>query len=77
MVHCFMGASRSVSAVVYYLMTEHKMTIEEAIKYIRDKRAAINPNNKFVEALKNHNKTEELKEIDMSGNYIADINKKE
>lgn len=64
LVHCFMGASRSVSAVIYYLMKEHKMTIDDAIKYIKEKRTAINPNNKFVDTLKNIsgpiNKTEDL-----------------
>jgi hypothetical protein len=55
-VHCYMGASRSVSVVIYYLMIEHKMALDEAIIYIKERRTSINPNNKFIESLKTMNK---------------------
>ena len=70
MIHCFMGASRSVSGVVYYLMKEHKMSLEDAIKYIKDKRSAINPNNKFVSTLKTLD--QDVTKINITENDIID-----
>jgi protein-tyrosine phosphatase len=52
LIHCFVGRSRSVSVVIYYLMKKHLMSFDQAINYIKNKRPIINPNNKFVETLK-------------------------
>jgi len=38
LIHCKMGVSRSVSFVVYYLMTKHSMSLDNSIKYIDAKR---------------------------------------
>jgi protein-tyrosine phosphatase len=51
LVHCLMGASRSCSVVLYYLMNEYKMKLEEAIEYIKKKRDIINPNMRFIRIL--------------------------
>ncbi len=51
LVHCFMGASRSASVVIYYLMKKHGYTLNDAIIFCRNKRALINPTILFYEEL--------------------------
>lgn len=41
-VHCYMGASRSVSVIVYYLIKQYSMTFEESIEVIKNKKHIIN-----------------------------------
>ena len=54
LVHCFMGASRSVSIVIYYIMKTLKnsdgsnYSIEQALRYIKNKRIIINPTQKLL-----------------------------
>ena len=48
-----MGASRSVSAVIFYLMTKHKMTLNEAVLFIQKKRSIINLSETLYANLKN------------------------
>jgi protein tyrosine/serine phosphatase len=43
LIHCFMGASRSASIVIYYLMKEKNMTFDMAVDYLRQKRIIVNP----------------------------------
>ena len=49
LIHCFMGASRSASVVLYYLMKEIKsmdninLTHEQALKFLKQKRPVVNP----------------------------------
>jgi protein-tyrosine phosphatase len=47
LIHCFMGASRSVSICAYYLMKTKNYTPEEAIKFIQSKRPIANPSKAF------------------------------
>lgn len=47
LVHCHMGASRSASVVINYLIKKHKMTYDEALNYTRTKRAIVNPTHKL------------------------------
>ena len=51
LIHCFMGASRSVSVVAYYLMLHKKFTLDSAYKFIREKRSSINPTFRFTKDL--------------------------
>lgn len=53
-IHCKMGASRSVSVLLYYLMKEYKMPLDVAIEFIKEKRMIINPNCRFIETLKKY-----------------------
>ena len=53
-IHCKMGASRSASVVIFYLMKQHKMSLEDSIDYVKKKRMIINPNCRFVDTLKNY-----------------------
>jgi len=56
-IHCFMGASRSASIVIYYLMRTTKnsegklMNFDEALKYILNKRPIVNPTFRFTKDL--------------------------
>ncbi|AYV77013.1 MAG: dual specificity phosphatase [Barrevirus sp.] len=49
LIHCFMGASRSASIVIYYLMRSQKKedntyyTFDDAISFLKDKRIVVNP----------------------------------
>lgn len=49
LIHCFMGASRSASVVLYYLMRTKKhqdgksYTFDDAMSYLRNKRITVNP----------------------------------
>jgi predicted protein tyrosine phosphatase len=47
LVHCFAGVSRSVTAVIWYLMRYRGMTWDEALAMIRASRAVANPNIRF------------------------------
>jgi protein-tyrosine phosphatase len=52
LVHCAMGISRSVSMVIAYLIRKRKMTLEQALQFVRSKRSIIRPNVGFMEQLK-------------------------
>jgi protein-tyrosine phosphatase len=57
LIHCFMGASRSVSIIIYYLLkknynNDNKFTIDDAIEFIKDKRCIINPTEKLISDIK-------------------------
>jgi protein-tyrosine phosphatase len=51
LIHCYMGSSRSATIVIYYLMRKYDMTLEQAIKFVKEKRNIVNPTNKFIEEL--------------------------
>jgi len=56
-VHCYMGRSRSVSILLYYIMKSKKhdngsnYTFRDALNYIKSKRPIINPTVKFTRDL--------------------------
>lgn len=56
LVHCVHGMSRSGSVIIYYLMKEKGMNMEESINYIGKLRAIINPNEGFRNQLLNKEK---------------------
>jgi protein tyrosine/serine phosphatase len=49
LVHCFMGASRSASVVIYYLMNtlrydnDENYSFDDCLKYLKEKRLVVNP----------------------------------
>jgi len=57
LIHCYMGASRSASVVIYYLMKTKKnnngeyMNFDEALEYLKSKRSIINPTFRFTKDL--------------------------
>lgn len=52
-VHCFAGKSRSVSLILYYLIKEKNMELEEAINLLKSIRPTININCTFIEEIQN------------------------
>lgn len=71
-IHCFMGASRSASIIIYYLMKTHKsangqrMTFEEALEYIKNKRDIVNISNKFKNDIDNISMSSSVQSLDLS-----------
>lgn len=58
LIHCFMGASRSASILIYYIIKTLKnddgseYTLNQALNYLKEKRNIINPSEKFILDLK-------------------------
>lgn len=48
LVHCFAGASRSVAAVVSYLVWGKGMTSDHALAFVKERRKAAEPNHGFL-----------------------------
>ena len=61
LIHCFMGASRSVSIVINYIMKTVKhndgtnYTFDEALQFIKNKRPIVNPTHKLAGEIIIHN----------------------
>lgn len=59
LIHCFMGASRSASILLFYIIKTLKnkdgseYTLNQAIKFLKEKRKIINPSEKFMLDLQN------------------------
>lgn len=57
LIHCYMGASRSASVVIYYLMRTKKRddgtpyTFDDALKFLKEKRPIVNPTFRFTKDL--------------------------
>ncbi len=47
LVHCYMGASRSASVIIYYLMRKYNWTYDKSLLYVSEKRKLINLTHKF------------------------------
>jgi len=47
LIHCFMGASRSVAILISYLIMYHNMTVDLALEYIEKRRYFVNLNIDF------------------------------
>jgi protein-tyrosine phosphatase len=53
-VHCAMGKSRSVSAIIMYLMHHQRMSYEESLQLIRASRPIAKPNLSYERQLKEY-----------------------
>ena len=51
-VHCAAGMSRSPTIVIAYIMWKRKLRLNEAIKFVKEKRSIISPNDNFMNQLK-------------------------
>ncbi|XP_069485050.1 protein phosphatase Slingshot homolog 3 [Ambystoma mexicanum] len=51
LVHCKMGVSRSGSTVIAYAMKEYGWSLDEALRYVKEKRSIVNPNPGFMKQL--------------------------
>jgi rhodanese-related sulfurtransferase len=54
LVHCKMGASRSATIVLFYLIKKYKMNMDLALDFLKKKRVIINPNCLFMKTLKKY-----------------------
>ena len=52
LVHCYMGASRSASVIINYLMCMKKQSYISALNYVHVKRPLVNLSEKFANTLK-------------------------
>ena len=52
LVHCFMGASRSASIIISYLLYEKRIKVDEALEFLKNKRPCINLSKKIYNELK-------------------------
>ena len=51
LVHCAVGASRSATVVIAYIMWTKKMTFKEALEFVMDRRIGVFPNAGFRDQL--------------------------
>ena len=58
LVHCYMGSSRSATIIILYLIHKHNYTLENALKFIKEKRDIVNINTQFIENLKEFTQNE-------------------
>lgn len=55
--HCAVGASRSATVCIAYIMQDQKLGFEEALKKVKAIRPIVSPNNGFVRQLQEFEKT--------------------
>lgn len=55
LVHCNAGVSRSASVVIGFLMSQEKMSFDEAFSTVKTARPSIQPNPGFMNQLKKYN----------------------
>ena len=53
-VHCYAGISRSPAVVISFLMKEHGMSLDEAFDLCKQKRPIVNPNDGFLQQLRDY-----------------------
>ena len=56
LVHCKLGISRSPSFIIAYLIKNNKMSAEEALEFVKQKRNQIKPNEGFINQLQEYEK---------------------
>lgn len=52
-VNCYAGISRSSTIVIAYLIAKNKWSLEESINFVKSRRIIVNPNEGFINQLKN------------------------
>ena len=52
LIHCNEGQSRSVSVILFYLMTKHKLSFDESRDFIKKIKPDIRPNDAFEQVLR-------------------------
>jgi Dual specificity phosphatase, catalytic domain len=55
LVHCYSGISRSAALIVGHLMTSEGYTFDEALRFLKSKKANVHPNSNFVKQLRSLN----------------------
>jgi protein-tyrosine phosphatase len=57
LIHCMEGKSRSVTIAAAYLIKYHHMSDKEALKYMKEKRSCVNPNQGYLDQLRSYYET--------------------
>ncbi|XP_070579745.1 dual specificity protein phosphatase 12-like isoform X1 [Ptychodera flava] len=52
LVHCAMGASRSAAVILAYIMQSEKLSLQDAVAKVKEKRERIRPNDGFMHQLR-------------------------
>jgi len=52
-VNCYAGISRSSTIVIAYLIAKNKWSLEESINFVKSRRIIVNPNDGFINQLRN------------------------
>ena len=74
-----MGMSRSATSVIMFIMRLFSMKLEDAFEFVKTQRQATDPNDGFMEQLRNFEKTsfsfqDELEQSEASSNLAASDN---
>ena len=56
LVHCKFGISRSASIIIAYLIKYNKLKVEDALRFVKEKRSKIKPNKGFINQLYEYEK---------------------
>lgn len=57
LVHCKIGMSRSATIIISYLMRKYNLSLDESLKFLKEKRTIIKPNSHFMKKLKKYEQT--------------------
>lgn len=72
LIHCMAGISRSVSTLTYYLMKKYNIPYSQAIKYVKDRRSIVNPNDSFKLQLQGYQSKKE-NFVESDGKKVTDF----
>jgi protein-tyrosine phosphatase len=51
LIHCFVGASRSVTVAMYYMIIKYNMTVDDSLNYLKQNRYLIHPSVTLINSL--------------------------
>ncbi len=54
LIHCYLGSSRSATILLAYLMKYYRMTLDNALSFVKEKRNLVNLNISFYKELKEY-----------------------
>lgn len=54
LIHCYMGSSRSATAVLIHLIKNYQMELSQALQLLKEKRNIVNINKKFIDEVKQY-----------------------
>jgi hypothetical protein len=54
LVHCAAGVSRSTTVLLAWMMKTYKLSLNKALKIVRDRRPIVNPNHGFLRVLQEY-----------------------
>ncbi|VEN48601.1 unnamed protein product [Callosobruchus maculatus] len=76
LVHCDNGNSRSATLVLAYLMEKYGLSTSEALRYVRERRESVNPNEGFRAQLIEYEPIYKARQIMANGESSSDCRQK-